>query len=192
MSANGGLAARTPAQIAHARRMVLLLALLFFGPLLLAMALYYGSSWRPPGHSNHGTLIQPPRMLPGQLFHGRWSLVYVGPGECDADCRYTLYYMHQTHLGLGRLYTRVQRVFLATAPCCDHSTLAREYPDLIMQNAAGVSAAALLGNFPPASRPAGIFIVDPHGNLMMRYDAHHAPEGLLDDLKQLLGLSSDD
>lgn len=182
-----------PVNAAHPRRVLWLLGLVFFGPLLLAFGIYYGSSWRPPGSTNHGTLIQPPRPLAGAVFRGKWSLVYVGGGDCDADCRKTLYYMRQTHLGLGRLYTRTQRLFVATAPCCNRTYLAHEYPDLITVNAADPATstiAALLGAFPAAERATGIFVVDPRGNLMMRYDASAPPQGLLDDLKKLLGLSS--
>ena len=101
--------------------------------------MYYGSSWRPVGRTNHGDLIDPPRPLPAlalprvegsssvatrhsrgsSAFLGKWSLVYVGPGDCDADCRNTLYFMRQTHLGLGNLMPRVQRVFLVSHDCCD-------------------------------------------------------------------------
>ena len=38
-------------------------------------------------------------------------------------------------------------------------------------------------------RSTSIFIVDPRGNLMMRYDANADPKGLREDLKQLLELS---
>lgn len=162
---------------------------MFFGPLLLASALYYVADWRPLGHTNHGALIDPPRPLPGTLFQGKWSLVYVGPGSCDAGCQHTLYYMRQTHLGLGRLYTRTQRVFLATAPCCERE-LSQRYPDLITVNASSDAMAPLLQNFPAAERASGIFVVDPRGNLMMRYDVNDPPRGLLDDLNHLLGLSS--
>jgi glutathione peroxidase-family protein len=34
-----------------------------------------------------------------------------------------------------------------------------------------------------------VFIVDPKGNLMMRYDAHAVPKGLHEDLQKLLNLS---
>ncbi len=174
----------------RSRGMLALLALLFFGPLLLAWGIYYGSSWRPAGSTNHGQLIQPPRPLSTPVFLGKWSLVYVGPGNCDVNCRRTLYYMRQTHLGLGRQYTRTQRVFLATAPCCDRHYLTQEYPGLITVNAANPATAALLVAFPEAQRSTGIFIVDPRGNLMMHYDSRARPEGLLDDLKKLLDLSS--
>ena len=181
-----------PANGVRARRTlpVLLLGLLFFGPLLIAFALYYGSDWRPAGHTNHGTLIQPPRALPGSEFVGKWSLVYVGPGDCDADCRRTLYFMRQTHLGLGSLATRVQRVFVVTARCCDRAYLAREQAGLVTLTAADATHTALLHTIPADGRATSVFIVDPRGNLMMRYDAGARPEGFLDDLKNLLALSS--
>ena len=43
--------------------------------------------------------------------------------------------------------------------------------------------------FPDGQRPQSLFIVDPLGNLMMRYDVQQDPKGLLTDLKKLLSLS---
>jgi cytochrome oxidase Cu insertion factor (SCO1/SenC/PrrC family) len=182
-----------------------LLALLFFTPLLLAFLIYYGSGWRPLGHTNHGQLILPARTLPqislpqvasggetpaaASVLNGKWSLVYIGRGDCDADCRNTLYFMRQTHFGLANLMPRVQRVFLATADCCDRQYLAREQPNLITLIAEGAAGTALLAQFPTERRAASIFVVDPRGNLMMRYDAHEDPKGLREDLKKLLALS---
>jgi hypothetical protein len=172
----------------RSRRTLWLLLLVFFGPLLLASALYYTAAWRPQGHTNHGRLIDPPRPLAGAMFRGKWSLVYVGAGSCDARCQHTLYFMHQTQLGLGRLYTRAQRVFLQTSPCCNPA-VPREYPDLISVRAESAAMQPLLQQF-PAARATAIFIVDPRGNLMMQYDSNDPPRGLLDDLTHLLGLSS--
>ena len=45
-------------------RTLALLAGLFLLPLLLAFCTYYGSSWRPGNHVNHGVLVTPPRPLP--------------------------------------------------------------------------------------------------------------------------------
>jgi hypothetical protein len=172
----------------RSRRTLWLLLLVFFGPLLLASALYYTSSWRPQGHTNHGTLIDPPRPLAGAMFRGKWTMVYVGPGSCDESCRRTLYFMRQTQLGLGRLYTRAQRVFLQTSPD-PGSAVAHDYPALVMVDASSAAMQPLLQRF-PAARASTIFIVDPRGNLMMQYDSRDPPRGLLDDLTHLLGLSS--
>jgi cytochrome oxidase Cu insertion factor (SCO1/SenC/PrrC family) len=192
----------SPTLVPRSRGQLLLLLALFFAPLLLAFLMYYGSHWRPVGHTNHGTLIEPPRPLPrlslpradgaradpGVLV-GRWSLVYVASGDCDAACRDTLYFMRQTFLGMGNLIPRLQQVFVASGNCCDRGYLEREHPELLTLDAGGDAAAPWLARIPPDGRASTLFIVDPRGNLMMRYDAHQDPKGLREDLKKLLDLS---
>ena len=56
---------------------------------------------------------------------------------------------------------------------------------LIADNAAGRALAAQF----PEPHAGTIFIVDPLGNLMMRYDVHQDPKGLRLDLQKLLELS---
>jgi hypothetical protein len=85
--------------------------------------------------------------------------------------------------------TRVDRVFLATSNCCARDFLAHEHPGLQLVDATGASASALLRVFPADERARMLFIVDPLGNLMMRYDVRQNPKGLLQDLKKLLSLS---
>jgi len=186
------------------------LAALFFLPLLASAWLYYGTSWRPGGHVNHGELIQPPRPLPrvelpsvalgGDVsqepgpggptpFTGKWTLVYIGDGSCDASCRGTLYVMRQTRLALGTEMTRLGRVFLVTKNCCAKDYLARAHAGITILDASGAAGAQLLGRFPPRDRAHTLFIIDPLGNLMMRYDVRRDPRGLLVDLRRLLELS---
>jgi hypothetical protein len=183
-----------------------LLAALFFLPLIIAFVTYYGTHWRPAGRVNHGRLIIPPRPLPevvlprvslesgesptaGPAFRSRWSLVYIGEGGCDADCRAALYFVRQTRLSLNNDMTRVERVFLVTGHCCARAFLAREHVGLIVLDATGAAGEALLREFPAADRAHTVFIVDPLGNLMMSYDARSDPHGLLEDLRKLLQLS---
>lgn len=173
------------------RRQFLLLLLLFAAPLALAFWLYYGSSWRPLARTNHGMLIEPARPLPqpGALA-GKWSLVVIGSGEqgCDAACRETLVYARQTWLSLGKLASRAQRVLLGGAACCDEAYLAHEHQGLVLLRATTPGIQAQLQAFPPPLERS-IFIVDPLGNLMMRYDVRADPKGLREDLKKLLDLS---
>jgi len=183
--------ARGAATRPGSRRVVLLMALVFLSPMLLATWLYFGSSWRPTGRTNHGVLIEPPRPLPDALFHGKWSLVYIGSGDCAAGCQQALYYMRQTQLGLGQLGPRLQRLFLIDRRCCATSSeLERSYGGLLTRDADNAAGAALLTSFPADGRDHTVFIVDPRGNLMMRYDLNAPPKGLLEDLKHLLQLSS--
>ena len=180
------------------RRPLLLILILFVGPLAAAFWLYYGSSWRPSGRTSHGELIQPVIVLPalpkptgdGNTLAGKWSLLVVGMGDggCDADCRTALIYARQTWLSLGRLASRVQRVLLAGPGCCDTAYLHHEHEGLVVAEATGGAGAGLLTAIP---EPRGhyVYVVDPLGNLMMRYDVREDPKGLRVDLQKLLELS---
>lgn len=189
------------------RRPIGVLILLFLAPLAFAFWLYYGSGWRPSGRTNHGDLIDPARPLPAVAFvpvgggeplahvlEGKWSLLVVGGGQgegdqgCDATCREALVYARQTWISMGKELTRAQRVLLAPANCCDAEYLKREHEGLVALQAGGPEAAPLLAEF-PAPTAGFVFIVDPRGNLMMRYDVHKDPKGLREDLKKLLELS---
>jgi hypothetical protein len=181
-------------------RLLGLLGALFLLPLAVAFWVYYGTDWRPLRTVNHGELISPARPLPathlqpavatdataGDLFHHKWSLVYIGDGQCDDACRNALYVMRQTRLSLNSELGRVDRVFLVTSNCCARDFLAHEHPGLRVFAASGDS---VLSVFPADARAQSLFIVDPLGNLMMRYDVRQNPKGLLQDLKKLLSLS---
>jgi hypothetical protein len=97
--------------------------------------------------------------------------------------------MRQTQLSLGNLIPRVQRVWLANDHCCDQTADTEMQPPLLALNAHADEAAALLALFPTDHRDSTIFIIDPRGNLMMRYDSGADPKGLREDLKKLLNLS---
>ena len=83
------------------RLQFLALAVIFFGPVLLAFWMYYGGHFIPSRRVNHGELILPVRTLPPaadlvspagnvvgpQFLRGRWNLVYIVADSCDAACR---------------------------------------------------------------------------------------------------------
>ncbi len=182
------------------RRTLLLVAALFLLPVALAFALYYGNVWRPTGSSSKGELIAPARPLvatglrqpdgtpvASDALQGKWSIVYVGDGACDNDCRASLVYARQSRLALNNEMTRVQIVMLASAHCCD-GTLEQHVPGIRLFDASAGDAAPLLAQF-PEKRARSLFIVDPLGNLMMRHDAAETSKDLLTDLKKLLKLS---
>jgi cytochrome oxidase Cu insertion factor (SCO1/SenC/PrrC family) len=183
-------------------RTIGLLAAIFFLPLIASFAMYYGGSWRPATSTAHGELYHPARPLPKaelrhadgsvapiDVFADKWTLVYVGTGACDKECRDSLYFMRQTRLSLNQEMTRVSRLFLATNECCDTSFLQQEHPGLVAIDATGPNASELIAAFPNTERAHSLFVVDPLGNLVMRYDTRDTPKGLLDDLKKLLKLS---
>jgi hypothetical protein len=193
--------------------MLAVLAALFLLPLLLAFYMYYDTDWRPARRVNHGTLITPARPLPAvhlpresmsdsdpdpsaaatkspeEELRSKWSIVYIGAGNCDEPCRQALYVMRQTRLSLNNEMSRVNRVFLTTGNCCAREFLAHEHSGLVVLDASGNEGQRLLRQFPADGRPYSLFIVDPLGNLMMSYDSRQNPKGLLEDMQKLLRLS---
>src|SRR5258708_4923618 len=70
----------SPPRMKNGRWTLTGLLLLFAAPLGIAFWLYYGSSWRPASHTNHGRLFAPMVSVPGAAFTGKWSLVVIGAG----------------------------------------------------------------------------------------------------------------
>jgi hypothetical protein len=187
---------------ARGRRNVLLMAALFFVPVIAVFAMYYGGLWSPSGSAAKGELVHPARPLEVagvqhadgkaanlETLQKKWSLIYIGDGRCDDACRIALTYGRQTRLAVGKDMDRVQRVFLSTGNCCDQAYLGREQPGLVILDASSPAAQSLLAQF-PGERATSLYIVDPYGNLMMRHDATQViNKDLLSDLKKLLKLS---
>lgn len=185
---------------AKGRSVLIGVGALFFVPLFVAFYLYYAGGWRPQGRTNHGELVTPARPLPdarfataegrpvdATLFRGKWTLVYLGDGACDADCQRALWVMRQTRVLLVQDMDRVQRVFVAERNCCNLAFLQSEHPGLTLLTP--LDAAGLLAEFPRTDVEHSVYVVDPLGNLMMRFDARQNPKGLLSDLQKLLKLS---
>lgn len=202
----------SPSQPVHkprGQRQLLLIAALFFVPLAVAFWLYYGPvAWRPAGGTNKGELINPAVPLPevalqrpdgtvlqADWLRGKWTIAYLGAGDCDEQCRKALYLSRQSRIALNKDMERVQRAFIATGPCCDQRFIATEHPDLIVallddEPDARTLLAAIpaLGGVPPA-QARRLYLIDPLGNLVLSYPAAAPDKALLSDLKKLLRLS---
>src|ERR1700675_5189603 len=167
------------------RRLLIGLALIFFGPLGVSFYLYYGhGSWHPCGRVNGGDLIEPPRPLPSlalplqssgetasDFLKRKWTLLYVQQWRCAERCRTSLYETRQVRLALDRDMNRVQRVFIADGDCCDSQFLHEQHPDLIAvrMNPAAAPLLALLPHRGPGSASGGdanaqpVYLIDPLG-----------------------------
>lgn len=180
------------AHLARSRRTLWLILLVCAAPIIASYIAY--NFWAPAGRVNYGDLIEP-RPLPesplvatdGSSFRfselkGEWVLVTVGPAVCDATCRQKLVYMRQVRLAQSKESGRVQRVWLLTDSAAPDAALVAEHPGLKIVRGKDIAA-----GLPAVSTPADhIYVVDPLGNLMMRFPADPDPTRMLKDLSRLL------
>lgn len=180
-----------------ARTHLVLIAIVFFGPLIIAAWLYYGGyfSGSAPG-TNHGALLEPiinlADELPASALHAQgdsiWMLLYDNQAECGPPCHHALYTIRQSRTMLGKEMDRVARVFLHGETPPDTVFLAAEHQGLITIE--DVSLSGLLDNKRPAELPAGgYYLIDPLGNLVLYFRPDIDPSDMVDDVKHLLKLS---
>ena len=178
------------------RLQLAIIALVFFGPLIVATWMYMTGSLKPAGVTNHGVLMEPIANLleafpdSGILAEtdGRWALVYVNQAPCDDRCRDELYRLRQIRLMLGKDMDRVVRVFLHGDVPPDRVFIEDQHQGLTTINDKGL-AKLLEGKLPGGVQGGGIFLVDPLSNLVMYFPPDLEPGDVVDDLKHLLGLS---
>ena len=179
------------------RLQLALLALVFFGPLILATWLYFGgAALQPSGRTNHGALLQPivplAEELPGsavmQDVAGQWLLIYLNEGTCDAACDNALYTLRQSRLMLGNDMDRLLRVFLHGKTPPNPAQIDTNYAGTIAVHDG--SLGELLVNNTPAGQPTGgYYLVDPLGNLVMYFRPDIDPSAMVEDIGHLLELS---
>lgn len=184
------------------RATLIALAILFFGPMLVAWIWFFYFQDIRPGTVNKGDLIEPPVAIGELALHERgnvdavkpfvddWSVVLIAPQECDQACERALYVTRQVWIRLNRDADRVQRLLLAGR---DVQYPASEHHDLRVFDA----DENVLRYFESEERPAlagaeRVYLVDPFGNLMMSYPLDLDPKMLSSDLKRVLKISEAD
>ena len=172
------------------RVQLLLLALVFFGPLVVAIALYFGGGMKD-AQVNYGTLIEPPIILEAKQHfdlgvRGRWTLLYVGRQTCDEECQNALVDIRQIRLATGREIDRIERMVWTEVPL--GSTILDEHPGLVALTPTSETATALERAL--LQLDAGhIYIIDPIGNIILEYTTNPDRNAFLKDLRKLLKLS---
>lgn len=189
------------------RRFLIYVMALFAIPLVGAILLY-ASGWKPGKGANHGELIQPVRQiedremrtLDGKVAHfqelnGKWTMLVFGPSSCAKECLNNLYVIRQVQAGQGKDSDRLQRVLILTdvSELADLKKKLVDYPDMNVWTGDEKVLADLAKNFglqhEGLSSNHVIYLIDPKGNLMMRYVAGADPYGIIKDLTHLLKYS---
>lgn len=169
-------------------------------PVLIATLMYFTGWGIPEGTSNKGDLVPKGTLATDlglvnsegesleTLFidhneDATWWLLVVAD-ECDAQCEEMVFLTRQVHISLNRQSNRLQRAFYASnAEEVDLS----EHPRLSLWKRANGKVSLPEGKTPGEGPYA--YIIDPIGNLVMRYDSSHKGRDMLDDLKHLFKVS---
>lgn len=178
----------------------------FAAPVIAAWFFYLNPEYLPSGRSNKGELIDPVVVLPSDLalstpdgsdfprdvLAGKWTLVYLAGSECGDACRKRLIAMRQIRLALGEGQRNVERLLVLTDPTATDlaEKLGAEFAGLhvvLTDAVGGVRLPELLGEGVAAL--GRIYILDPMGNLMMRYAADAPVRDTLEDMEHLLNAS---
>jgi len=169
------------------------MALLFFGPIVAGIIMYYAGT-----RNLNGIPLSQPRTLPAEVmllpdgtratFGGRWSLLYVGRGDCDGTCKEALSRTSQVQRGLGEEKSRVQRFFISTTGAPDAAFLAADHPGLLVLTDKLTSRDAVLATLGEFAE-GDVFIADPLGNVLLRFPAGTATKAIHQDLTRLLKAS---
>jgi hypothetical protein len=173
--------------------MLLLIGAITLAPVVASYAVYYLAP-RSAG-ANYGTLLPTAPMpdlggrtgagTPFRLadLQGSWTLVVGAADRCDAVCARSLYATRQARAMQGREQERVARVLLVAGDAAPEAALLAEHPGLVVAHVAPEALARLPGS------GGAIVLVDPLGNLVLRYPADPDVKALAKDLARLLKAS---
>ncbi|HET9733991.1 MAG TPA: cytochrome C oxidase subunit I [Burkholderiales bacterium] len=180
-------ASPSPESVRRGRIKLALLGAFFALPFVLG-TLAWWLDWAPGTTSNYGELVSPPLPLAGPPFdalRGKWLLVSFDTAACDAYCEKKLYFMRQVRRAQGKDQDRVERLWVLTDAAQPRAELLAA-----IEGTRIARSQSLAAQFPAAPLAADhIYVVDPLGNLMMRYARDPDPSRMLKDLQRLLKVS---
>jgi cytochrome oxidase Cu insertion factor (SCO1/SenC/PrrC family) len=185
------------------RWMLLLIIGICAAPVIASYFTYYVVKPRG-GATNYGVLVDPQRPIPPALqvtdehgqpvpltsLEGHWLMVVVNKSDCDDTCAKKLYFIRQIRLTQGAERDRVQTVWLRTDDGAVPKKVLDAYQDTRMLVADPAALQAWLPADAGTQNTDHIYLVDPNGNLMMRFPKDPDPSKIKRDLAKLLKINT--
>lgn len=185
-------------QKARGRWKLMLLLAVCAAPVIASYLSYY--VFKPQGRTNYGTLLDPrqyplPKLgsqtLDGKAqeldaFKGKWLMMTIDGGNCATACEKKLYDMRQLRTAQGKNRERIERVWLLTDQAPVDTRILREFDGTRLLRV----APEVLQKWLPVEGGGGvqdhIYLIDPLGNLMMRYPKDADANKIKRDISKLL------
>lgn len=182
---------------ARSNRTLWLVLAVCIAPFIASFAAYY--FYQPDGRVNYGTLIEAKKLPVEPLvqavgggfmlrqLEGKWIFLTVDDATCDAYCDKKLWQIRQVRKTQGKYPERIERLWLLTGEGQPDKRLLQEYEGTWMVRAAH---SALLETLPHEGNVKDhIYLIDPLGNLVLRYPRDADPSRIRKDLTRLLRVS---
>jgi cytochrome oxidase Cu insertion factor (SCO1/SenC/PrrC family) len=145
----------------------------------------YELRWGSGRSGNYGELVTP-RSAGGPLdaLRGKWVLVTFDPAACGPACERKLYVVRQVRRAQGQDAERMERLWGVTDAAKPSAKLLAAIEGSHIAIGAGDWTRAF-----PGELAAHIYLVDPLGNVMLRFPADPDPAKTIKDLQRLLKYS---
>lgn len=183
----GAVADADARQTARGRLRMLLVLLVCAAPVIASYLTFY--VLRPQSLRSFGELILPVVAMPdlqakdlnGQSvslsgLKNQWLLVSVAGGACSAECQQNLFLQRQTRAALGRERERTDWVWLVSDDEPIDAALLAGLQDAVVLRLPQAQVAQWLKPQAGGQLQDHLYLVDPHGDWMMRFPAHLQPE----------------
>lgn len=177
----------------------------FIAPVVLAYIMFFFVDVK--SFVNHGEILKPivhvasfklkdenNELIPQDVLTYKWRLISFLGKDCDEQCETRLYDTRQIHTLLAKNQHRLMRMFVHLEPAGDslNKLIEQTHPNVIHVNGDADAIIDALGA--NVREGAGImnnetYIMDPMGNVMMRFTQDQPNKEFLFDLKKLLKAS---
>ena len=149
--------------------------------------------------TNYGELIDPMVNIKNTVIksnsddeslpNGKWLLIYYINSPCDKDCMNNIYLMRQVNTALGKDMDRLNRLLVSNEVLTEdmETNIVQLYPYIILIKNKPNNIHVLIKGI--TKNKNSLFLVDPLGNVILRYDDNFNGKKLLKDIKKLFKLS---
>jgi hypothetical protein len=181
-----------------------LIMLVCAAPVLASYLAYYVV--RPEARRHFGQLVEPQRPLPDvaatslegrpvnlRSLKGQWLLLSVSQAGCDDPCQRQLYLQRQLRESLGKDRDRVDWVWLVSDAAVPPAAILPAVKSATVLRLPRARLETWLEAAPGHAIEEHLYLVDPMGNLMMRFPARLDVEGAgkaKKDIERVLRASS--
>ena len=173
----------------------------FVAPAVLAYFMYFFGDVR--SFSNHGEILDPVVdiamlkltddknvLIAEDKLRYKWRMISFVDASCDDSCKQRLHDVRQIHKSLAKDQHRVIRMIVHLEPATDelNALISSEYPNALNVFGDEKTISSALGDT-ASVRENETYIMDPMGNVMMRFTQDQPNRLFLKDLRKLLKVS---